>query len=338
MAVVNPLRIDPTQTESIKRSFAVEIKKKFAALRRSVFTFVVTDDAFGLNRKDVLMMNAGEFRFLTDPDKINAFKRWFRKQVRDGVLLAPEDGDPEAPWTSKYIGSAYRKAQYKTFLKETGEPPPMPSYIGGARGFLRDAFDTGSSTAQIKLLATRAYNQLEGVSNAMSSRMADILARGFASGKNAREIGTELSDAISKLSEQRAQLIARTEIANAYAEAQLDAFVDLGIDSVTVQAEFLTAGDDRVCPKCAALEGKVYKIKDARGVIPVHPQCRCAWLSFYGDTKATASKKPKAAKAKVKPKTSRASNVNKPVAKTKATIAGARVASRLKAERKKVKQ
>jgi SPP1 gp7 family putative phage head morphogenesis protein len=42
--------------------------------------------------------------------------------------------------------------------------------------------------------------------------------------------------------------------------------------------ELVTAGDLRVCPMCQGLNGKVYTIKEARGLIPVHPQCRCAWV------------------------------------------------------------
>lgn len=48
--------------------------------------------------------------------------------------------------------------------------------------------------------------------------------------------------------------------------------------SVRDDMEFATAGDDRVCPECFELESQVFTVEEARGIIPVHPGCRCAWI------------------------------------------------------------
>lgn len=37
-----------------------------------------------------------------------------------------------------------------------------------------------------------------------------------------------------------------------------------------------TAGDDFVCPECEALEDQVFTLQTARGMFPLHPNCRCA--------------------------------------------------------------
>jgi hypothetical protein len=37
------------------------------------------------------------------------------------------------------------------------------------------------------------------------------------------------------------------------------------------------------CPKCEHLEGNVYSLDEASGIIPVHPQCRCCWLPYIED-------------------------------------------------------
>jgi hypothetical protein len=43
--------------------------------------------------------------------------------------------------------------------------------------------------------------------------------------------------------------------------------------------EVLTAGDDDVCPICEAIaENNPYTIAEARGLIPAHPNCRCAFV------------------------------------------------------------
>lgn len=64
----------------------------------------------------------------------------------------------------------------------------------------------------------------------------------------------------------------------AQAEGQLNALEKLGIDKVGVRVEFKTAGDGKVCPECNKLSGRVFKVKDSHGIIPVHPNCRCGWV------------------------------------------------------------
>jgi SPP1 gp7 family putative phage head morphogenesis protein len=54
----------------------------------------------------------------------------------------------------------------------------------------------------------------------------------------------------------------------------------LGIAHVLSKVEFSTARDGRVCSVCESLEGKIYEVKNAHGIIPVHPNCRCTWLPY----------------------------------------------------------
>lgn len=37
-----------------------------------------------------------------------------------------------------------------------------------------------------------------------------------------------------------------------------------------------TAGDELVCPQCEALEDQIFTLETARGMLPLHPNCRCA--------------------------------------------------------------
>lgn len=52
-----------------------------------------------------------------------------------------------------------------------------------------------------------------------------------------------------------------------------------GIKKVLVQAEYRTAGDNHVCPKCEAYERKVMSVDEIEQLIPQHPRCRC-WFSI----------------------------------------------------------
>jgi SPP1 gp7 family putative phage head morphogenesis protein len=97
-------------------------------------------------------------------------------------------------------------------------------------------------------------------------------------GRGVTAITNDLTDRIDSLTDSRALTIARTEVIHVHAEGQLDSFEDLGVDELGVEAEFSTAGDDLVCPQCEALEGNTYSVDEARGIIPVHPNCRCTWI------------------------------------------------------------
>jgi len=78
--------------------------------------------------------------------------------------------------------------------------------------------------------------------------------------------------------QSRALTIARTEIIRAHAEGQLDTFEKLKVEKLGVMAEWSTAGDDRVCGLCSDLEGVVITVREARGIIPRHPNCRCTYV------------------------------------------------------------
>ena len=130
----------------------------------------------------------------------------------------------------------------------------------------------------MELLATRAFDELDGISSSMSTKMNRILAQGMAEGRSAKYIGKRLAAEVKGISKSRGLMIARTEIINAHAEGQLDAFSNLGIDELGVEAEWSTAGDERVCPQCDAMNGQTFTVEEARGLIPAHPNCRCSWI------------------------------------------------------------
>src|SRR5215470_15020018 len=126
------------------------------------------------------------------------------------------------------------------------------------------------------LIYTRAYGELEGITSTMSAQVSRTLAQGIAEGRGMRELSKTLADQVD-VGIKRARVLTRTEVINAHAEATLNSYTEAGLEGVTVNAEYTTAHDDKVCPKCAALEGRVYIIDEARGMIPRHPNCRCAW-------------------------------------------------------------
>jgi len=69
---------------------------------------------------------------------------------------------------------------------------------------------------------------------------------------------------------QRAELIARSELANAYVEAQLRTSKESGFNYV----RRIATKDERACPLCVSRHGNIYKIGEVIG--NAHPRCRCS--------------------------------------------------------------
>jgi SPP1 gp7 family putative phage head morphogenesis protein len=247
-------------------------------LANALYNLVAVEDAFGLAK----ITTNTRWKFATAADKMKAFDTWLDGQIKAGVLSEDGNGGNTATG-AKYIRSAYRTGIVNTFRKirkqeQKGKMTPVTGYAGSEDQFLKDTFDASESVQKMQLLGTRVYSALKDVSSTMDAKITRILSQGIADGKNPRELGRQLQKEVSSLGKVRANRIARTEIIHAHAEAQLDAFDALQIEQIQVMAEWSTAGDDKVCPMCNELTGVVLTPKEARGLLPRHPNCRCAWV------------------------------------------------------------
>ena len=122
----------------------------------------------------------------------------------------------------------------------------------------------------IPQLAKRIENQLDNIISVQVRAVTDEAGNVIRAGTT-RQLSADLA----------AELIARTEANRAFNEGNLDAFRQAEIDKV----QWLLASD--ACPECLAASeasagedlGKIMSIDDATGAIPVHPNCRCTFVS-----------------------------------------------------------
>lgn len=285
----NPLRKDPTRTASLRASFIAQLRKIFLSVQLEVQKFLVKDDALGLKKSDgfpsfdrLVNQAEREFAFRTDAGKLEAFNSWFLAQVNARVLFPDVSARADQPWTTEYVESAYRRGLLNAYLGSRSTKVLKTAVLGTLTQaeFLRRAFAAPEARSKIQLLATRSLESLKGVTSAMASKMNFILAQGILDGRGPEAISREMVKEIAALTQNRAMMIARTEIIHAHAEGQLDAFEKLGVLQLGVKAEWVTAGDDRVCPQCLPLEGQIFTVEEARGKIPLHPNCRCSWTPW----------------------------------------------------------
>lgn len=258
-------RYDPTQTTTIRKQFERKLANRFRRLKGEINRAVIEQDGFGLRA------NRGRFEFERSADKVAAFMEWLKEQERSGILeisrgqTTTRANRPE--WSDIYIRSAYQRgmAQSAAELRKQGADV--------ADEWVTEAFTRPFHVDRVGLAATRTFEQLRGITDTMSQQIARVLSDGLSQGQGMREIARAMNDRVDKIGLTRARMLARTEVIGAHAEASLNTYEEAGVMGVDAKAEFVTAQDDAVCPECAALEGVVRSIEDARGVIPVHPNC-----------------------------------------------------------------
>ena len=272
---VHNRKTDPTRTLTLRRLFEGRMVKRFVVLKNTITTAIVMQDGFGLR------VNAGQFDFPRSADKVGAFMEWLRRQEDQGVLGirtgTPVSRAAETAWTRIYIESAYRRG-----IAQAGQNMRRQGVTVTDR-WVESAFNRPIHADVVGLLYTRTFQDLKGVTEEMDKQISRVLSQGIIDGLGARAIARQINERVDKIGITRARAIARTEIVRAHSEASISAYKEARIEGVSAEVEFSTAGDDAVCPECEALEGRVFSIDESSGIIPVHVNCRCAWLPVIAD-------------------------------------------------------
>lgn len=277
---------DPTQTTTLRNKFAAQFYKRFRNIKGLVRRGVEEKDALGLGQKapndgSVFDINVNQrelrrFEFATSDEKSEKFMQWLNNRVEEDVLEIKEGqsiANVDDRWTDKWIQRAYSKGliNAEKRLRQAGI----------------DIGDTASIDVTLRQpvhadtlnqVFSRTFRELDGITNVMGQQINRELADGIAQGLNPRDVAENINDRVDKIGITRSRTLARTETIRAYNDATLNRYEQFGVEAVGARVEWLTAGDNRVCPICQGLEGTFHPIKEARGRIPVHPRCRCTWV------------------------------------------------------------
>lgn len=219
----------------------------------------------GIAPKSVPTANV-RWKFELEGDQVRLFKEWLKKQSAANV-----SGKKQEELIKRFLSEAYKKGLGRAF-------DDTAKVAGSNREeFLRTSFGATVAPATVQLMAAQSFSDLEGVTDAMSSRMVKQLVKGFTAGESPRTIAKALAREVD-IGLARAETIARTEVIRAHAQGQLNALKALGVDKIGVMVEWSTAHDGKVCPECSSMSGRVFTIQQAEGLIPAHPNCRCAFI------------------------------------------------------------
>ena len=132
----------------------------------------------------------------------------------------------------------------------------------------------------IEYFKTKPLLVSESISERLHARLKNELIDGVARGLSIPSLRENVRSIFKNFTTYEADRLARTEITNASTWGRINQMRGEG----RTKWKFYTSLDERVCPECAPLHGKVFDIDDLEFKPPVHPNCRCTVLTTVGDS------------------------------------------------------
>ena len=253
---VNVYRYDPTHTTTLRNRFASSSNRYFNYLVNAIRSSVSTNNSFG-------------FGTGSGAEQIRAFNLWLDNQLANYI---------NSNWMDKYVEEAYRKGliRARNELIKAGYQVPRIDDVNALMRLPQHA-------KNIALLKERLAIELRGITEALKQQLGRVLSSSVITGdtnkviaqklisvitgKNAKQLG--VTDTLGRFmpARRRAELMARTEVVRAHHLANIAEYRSWGVEGVRIMAEWLTAGDERVCflatTKITTKNGYIY-IKDVK--------------------------------------------------------------------------
>lgn len=262
----NLFRIDPTRTVTLRRGWLTAFRKRIRAVKQALVTEIVTKDLFALSPSRPFTLN-------TSSDDVDRLRSQTEKVVEEQMSEKTLDGPWYVRWLrqaySKGMGSAYQQAKKG---QQTGDAATRA--VDAAREAGNVERQPASKNVFAKIVQ-RTAEAIKTLGQAIVNAVVRV-ASSFTSGSK-EKLASETLAAVDSTTDTKVAQIVNSEVVAAHAAGQLDMATFLGVTEVAVEAEFVTAGDKSVCKRCQALAGNVYTVDEARGLIPVHPSCRCSF-------------------------------------------------------------
>jgi SPP1 gp7 family putative phage head morphogenesis protein len=264
--------LDPSRTRRLGESYARQAIARLRRCERLVLqTLRQNAPALAIYNADSLGPRAMGVGFLRGGAREQAEQ--MRRYSEDLVFEVLVEGGVELDklYYSQAVETAYRSGLAQAArhggltARERRILLRSPTHHTAARALARD---------QVTLLRGLGYN--------ISGQIRDEIVTGINQRLTEDAIAARIS-AKFDLAEHRARMIARTETVKAHAEGSLNAYLAMRFEHVSALVEYTTSVHRQTipCPLCSDLTGKIYTIESARGIIPRHPNCACAWVPVF---------------------------------------------------------
>lgn len=119
-----------------------------------------------------------------------------------------------------------------------------------------------------------------GNTDTLANQLTAVLTGGFMSGAGVATMRRQLED-ITGVGKYAAARLIRTETTYMANAAEMESYEELGIN----QYVYVATLDKRTSPICQELDGKIFKVKDAKpgeNLPPMHPNCRSTTRAYLG--------------------------------------------------------
>ena len=253
---------DPTRTTILRRDFRGAYNAMWARVERRLWAAVEEMPAY-----------------LTRTEQIQYFERNLREILTAEAAeleASPARGLPSLLQAAYMQGLNLANFDAKQAGIEYWEERERPQV-------LVQQDDHKDEIAALLLLLLSDWQGIQQASQAQAMRaFVDSLDAGDAPGA----MRAKVRDRLMKIGRTRTGLMVASYVVAAVNAAILARAQDLGVGFVVLEEEleFVTAGDNRVCPRCRNLAVRdngygpgIFTLSQARGVIPVHALCRCRW-------------------------------------------------------------
>lgn len=205
---------------------------------------------------DKLLASMDDGRAPTTADLYKLDKYWqMQAQLKDQLQAL---GDEQAAVLSKEFEANYINV-YESLAKKDG----------GA--FSRISTETAQQminnvwTADGKSWSSRIWENTADLAETLNEKLIECVV----GGKKTSELKKALMERFG-VSFNRADALARTELAHIQTQAAKKRYEETGVERVQIWAD----PDERTCPICGELHKKIYPV-GASVPIPAHPRCRC---------------------------------------------------------------
>jgi len=251
---------DPSHTTGLRNDAARAFRSQLRDIAASVRQVVVISDGFSQGHTFDRPNTAGQ---------VTAFMSWLERET-EATLLNTRMG-----WSDTFIYAAFRQGVLRGHSEMLSAGYQIPTLV--AEGGLQFIMEQPTTQSLLELVNIRVYNELKGIAAAMYQNVSRNLIQGLAEGLTPIQLANSLISGIRTIY-NRGNLLVRNEIIRSHHLAMVQEYRRGGVAGVTVMAEVLTAGDDKVCDSCSDLEGKVFTLDEIENMLPYHGGCRCICL------------------------------------------------------------
>lgn len=267
------LKQDPTRTKTLRRRFEAELTRRWGKVLAQLEDY--------LSQAPAIMANK-EYTFPVGPLETATVLDFLTEAVHTEVIdpaearrIVREKGITPNPnnWVEGYLYSAYKKG-----VRRAQNEINKRASKGNKVELMAGALKRKNHQDKLEQILGRVYTDLDKITDAMEAGIRREVALGLEAGEGTEAIARRINGRVEKIGRTRSKVLARTEVIRSHHVANVATYREAGIAGVEIQAEFATAGDQRVCTECEGLEGNVYSIAEVEGMIPVHPNCRCVAL------------------------------------------------------------